>query len=667
LRHWSIRSYPVVLVLSILVVFLGQVPANGTEVVWVYPAPRSLIAESPTPILGYLTGAPVEALEAEIRSPEVGTSRNESLYVFKGRLFSGSVELSPGRNTVVVNGAELSLFLQHATVAGDEAKDGFNPLYSHDTVSESCNPCHGFRDGSLILKKSIPGTCLPCHERQAHLPEGKEAAGSQHATTVAPDCMRCHEPHVSSIAGLLKDEPLALCVSCHEDQGKGVDHHPAIEEIGCQGCHDPHLAPGRPSTRVAVKSLCQECHDQGGASDSAEPHPPMESEKACATCHDPHGEDPALLIHPYAEVCATCHSSVLEQGHGSELEDCSSCHDPHGTLGGGMVVRSLSDACTECHDGIAAGATVHAALDDGCNVCHAPHRDDNLDSATASCGRCHDFTKDRELSNLHGELEMGPTACIGCHPPHASQQEKLVRGALHYPLTQGKCSSCHGKRERKSLKVDKLAARCNKCHLTNRKLRAMGGTPHAPVADGDCDACHDPHMSTEQALLLGPQIEICLECHDVWDERDGSMRHSAAEVCTDCHGGHGGKGEHFLTTQPPALCLDCHDDPAETYDNVHPALDDGCLVCHDPHGGERPAVLTSKEPDLCFGCHDEAAHEHPLRADMETEKEGGRDGFPASGNHLLCRGCHDPHGAGAPFLFAASRDNLCLKCHEEIP
>jgi predicted CXXCH cytochrome family protein len=439
-------------------------------------------------------------------------------------------------------------------------------------------------------------------------------------------------------------------------------------------------------------------------------HPPVVEDDSCANCHDPHASGEALLRTAVPALCAECHAEILAQGHQDELEECTQCHDPHQSLGSSLARGDFAQQCAACHDGVGEGKTVHPALEEGCEACHNPHTNDNIAAAQRSCTKCHDQAEESEWASLHGRLAIPVEACVGCHPPHTSKREALVRGQLHYPLTQGQCAACHGEGEERSVAIEEVAERCRKCHPVGKDLKEQGTVLHDPVAEGECSTCHDPHLSDRNALLRVPQPELCGDCHDLPPAGDATVVHEAVETCTDCHDPHGGKRAPFLTADPPELCLDCHDDPREGEGEVHPALDEGCLACHHPHAGVAPGLLagetrhaacldchddplagknviheavsggcsTCHRPhasehrhllnqggnDLCLECHDRASHPHPLDAERGTAKYPASAQVPRSGNDYACWGCHAAHAADEAGLFRAPKARLCAEtCH----
>ena len=55
---------------------------------------------------------------------------------------------------------------------------------------------------------------------------------------------------------------------------------------------------------------------------------------------------------------------------------------------------------------------------------------------------CHDGAKEA-FKKAHGGYPVGKALCAGCHDPHSSQEEKLLKSSVHDPVTGGQCDSCH--------------------------------------------------------------------------------------------------------------------------------------------------------------------------------------------------------------------------------
>lgn len=219
--------------------------------------------------------------------------------------------------------------------------------------------------------------------------------------------------------------------------------------------------------------------------------------------------------------------------------------------------------CLKCHKKIAKGKFVHQALEMGCPACHAainagtvPHKKTNAVARGLSsdqpdlCYGCHDrgmFTK----SNVHPAVSMG---CTGCHSPHASKNEKLLKA--------------------------KLPALCFTCH---DKTGFTGKVVHPPVASGDCVICHSPHSADEIALLVNRPAAVCLRCHP-----------GAAH------------GQHSSRQPPVSEQAAGKAQIPELQDPVRQGRPFYCGSCHNPHSAAGPSLFrfdAKSSKELCIHCH----------------------------------------------------------------
>ena len=217
------------------------------------------------------------------------------------------------------------------------------------------------------------------------------------------------------------------------------------------------------------------------------------------------------------------------------------------------------DDCLQCHEELAQGKSVHAAVAMGCSTCHSaidaraiPHKKKNKIGKGLSaeqpdlCYGCHDqalFTG----KVVHAALY---SPCTGCHNPHASKNAKLLTAEPPYL-----CYACH----------DKAAF--------------TRGNVHAPVAKGQCTACHAPHASENASLLEKPVQRLCADCHA--GKSDG--RHILA--------GYGNNDLHPTQGRP---------------DPLNQGKEFSCTSCHSPHSSNSKALLaieSTTSRDLCLTCH----------------------------------------------------------------
>ncbi len=147
------------------------------------------------------------------------------------------------------------------------------------------------------------GECKRCHEDMPQLD-----MRHKHDPFSDDDCLACHKPHGMVGVLRLKETGSALCLTCHEAAGLGLQaghvHAPAAKGK-CLDCHDPHATGEKMLLRSEGSELCWTCHDAEGFQ-RKHLHEPLE--KGCFSCHVVHGGDfEGLLLSPQAELCADCH------------------------------------------------------------------------------------------------------------------------------------------------------------------------------------------------------------------------------------------------------------------------------------------------------------------------------------------------------------------------
>lgn len=389
---------------------------------------------------------------------------------------------------------------------------------------------------------------------------------------------------------------LALALSCaHPGRQPAGSATPAATGLPCSSCHGERLAAQR-----ALKSV----------------HPVLRDEAACGRCHLPHDtKTTAPLANAEPKLCNACHGDRAFMR-------------PHGG-------RKGTSQCTRCH---------------------APHASDQarllLEPPATLCGSCH-----LEVSREHSGYPVGGSRCTECHQVHGGESH-LIKPVVHEVAAD--CSNCHAAaNSERPLAVGKAApGLCLDCHPDVGEKIPKLAVPHPPARDGACLSCHSPHASTEEALLAGPQREVCGACHApviAATQRPQPHKPAADGRCAGCHRSHGGERAKLLAQPADALCTSCHPDVEKwvAKKHVHAPLQMGdCAACHDPHGGEK-RLLKGAATALCLRCH-----------------AAGKEGFVAS-SHVHrpeptgeCLGCHDPHASDSARLVTRSEETLCKGCHE---
>ena len=410
-------------------------------------------------------------------------------------------------------------------------------------------------------------------------------------------------------------------------------------------------------------------------------------------------EHPTLVSVETAD-CSVCHEDLLENRsviHEPVSADCEPCHEiTVGEEGTQVELMEQEPAlCLLCHEELSAAvegdlATPHFPVMDSCLTCHEVHAsaEPHLLSSPAPevCFTCHEL---EDLAKPHGGQLTEATDCAGCHRPHGSDNERMLKGDhLHRPFADGSCKGCHrapfGTRIRLRSRGEKL---CRACHTDVPKAGDEGQTVHAALKGergrAGCLNCHDPHMSDLPAQLVQDGPALCESCHEaVVAASEAPTGHAAAaEDCLTCHQPHASAQGALLTDETGELCGMCHD--AEDEDligahlgadlsvldcvgchtphgsghakllasNLHPPVEDGCEMCHD---GAFDVLLEEDSSELCLGCHE----------DVGTYAEAAE--VPHGALELGgCVACHNPHASPRRSLVKAPDGAICTDCHDE--
>lgn len=162
-------------------------------------------------------------------------------------------------------------------------------------------------------------------------------------------------------------------------------------------------------------------------------------------------------------------------------------------------------------------------------------------------------------------------------------------------------------------------------------------------------------------------------------------------ACVNCHRGHTGVAKALIAKNNEQICFTCHDGTGSVYNiaATYPAMtahdvklslpqtsDVKCTYCHDPHGTNNPWALKNNQPDTCFTCHN--ANLNTLNL-WNIQAQFNMTSRHNMGDNLKCTNCHGPHTAQAAAgnilsdpdntnnLWAGSKTDFCLKCHDGLP
>lgn len=351
-----------------------------------------------------------------------------------------------------------------------------------------CHNPHASTHGKLLA--TDPGAiCLECHDDS-----GAGSAHSAHPAVVEGDCVACHDPHASDHPNQLHARGEELCFACHSDVSDRVasnrfDHAPVKDD--CLTCHDPHASAEFPALLTRGEpALCVECHDPNGKAFSEQHLGYPVGEARCTSCHAAHGSDvggillgnihepirnkmcrqchgdaesadPLALGAEGLELCRGCHADTVNdvmlarRVHWPVVDDrsCLNCHAAHASTEDGLLQEPMKLLCGNCHgdviEGDAASPGSHAPVEEGsCTACHSPHASEHefllaADSGMELCGTCHDW-------QAHSSHPIGAEAvdqrnpnltldCNSCHRSHGAPHEKIA----HFETRRELCVQCH--------------------------------------------------------------------------------------------------------------------------------------------------------------------------------------------------------------------------------
>lgn len=393
------------------------------------------------------------------------------------------------------------------------------------------------------IGQNSESVCLNCHSKL----NVEKKKPFQHQPFTRGECVRCHNPHVSSHSKLLNQSIKSLCLECHKDLATKISKnkpHGALAKGDCLSCHNPHASDYKGLLKSFPEKLCISCHKEEIEKSIQEKvtHKPL-AQGACLTCHDSHASiNNYLLKEDSKKLCAGCHTPGCKVGN-TDISALTSKRD-----------------CTSCHSGHASpfqkllGPKGHTAfLDRNCQTCHGEIKDlsvfIDIKVTTETCLKCHpkDKIKINEEDPHYGLKE---NACLFCHAPHASKDEKLV---LKFT---GFCIECHEE-------IDK------KINIISRRLK---GLKKGVLRNRECLACHLPVHKKTTYLLRGDDplgLKTCARCHPREHENTHPVgekykdpRNGKPLTCLSCHSMHDAKFKYLLTHDGDReLCLQCHQIP----------------------------------------------------------------------------------------------------------
>ncbi len=332
----------------------------------------------------------------------------------------------------------------------------------------------------------------------------------------------------------------------------------------------------------------------------------LTEDRVCIFCHAPHNTDPQTPL--WNRSSPQTHYRIYQS---------STTHARIDQPGGS------SKMCLSCHDGsIALGMVLSEQDPIAMNQTFMPSGRSNMTNDLTDDHPI-GFRYDRQLSNHDPELrspdqvshkiDLGPRGeveCVSCHDPHNNE----IGDFLRVTTEQGSlCLTCH------QMAGWPLAAHALVPWPIPRAATNGRQLPFTNLRDAACNACHSSHnANVPERLLNGRSFQLCMSCHN------GLFGSDMASVLNSRSG-------HRVMR-----LFEFHD-PAENFLVKIPHVD--CVDCHNPHAAQINPIARS------------AINAVPGRAPVPPAM------FFTKGVTLV----------GAPILPSIFYDQVCLRCHGDIP
>ena len=317
-------------------------------------------------------------------------------------------------------------------------------------------------------------------------------------------------------------------------------HLKPIEELAPQKPKKTTVSPQILEDETMETKMPQRVADLGAKSKMYHPaHSPIKEGESCvsAKCH--YEMTKVRYVHaPVATgACLVCHTNIKKD-------------PPFGLVSTGV------DLCWRCHKNqklvIFQSKYLHKIVkDEGCIGCHNSHGSKttkfllNQDERTL-CVDCHKKATKKVMERIaSASVVHKPVAegrCAGCHTPHASNYNKLLKGG---PKDVALCFNCHKKMEQKT--KDAVYK-------------------HGPVQQEMCGTCHEPHAgyvaknlkyNFDKKFYNSFDLEVyslCFKCH-----KESVVLDKRTTYLTNFR--NGDRNLHFLhvNRQKGRTCVACHD------------------------------------------------------------------------------------------------------------
>lgn len=279
-------------------------------------------------------------------------------------------------------------------------KTRYTKEFDHTPVKEGrCTDCHDPHQSNvrmLLKAESTNDLCMKCHDRKSSF--GAKAKklfvdmdlSTKHKPIVEKSCLECHDAHTADYKSLLyMDGKMDLCLDCHDDKREKIRYskfkHGGVNtsEKRCLECHNPHATKEKKLLKKEPVAGCLSCHNKEVKSDEDggmlmnmkkhldenpnwhKPIKDVEKEGGCSACHDPHGSDNFSMLRKsftknfYADLenkdffCFECHTEkkiTKQYISKSSEQNITAFRDGDVNLHYLHVNDRKGRSCRACHD-----------------------------------------------------------------------------------------------------------------------------------------------------------------------------------------------------------------------------------------------------------------------------------------------------------------------------
>ena len=119
--------------------------------------------------------------------------------------------------------------------ASADLGQGYMQVGEEKPAEGKCGECHEGDTSKFSSFQKVPSSvCNRCHANVMN------QHPVMHGPVSAGECLLCHNPHESSVKGMLNDDPPAVCMQCHVSEFLPQDAQHQDPKQNCLNCHVAH-------------------------------------------------------------------------------------------------------------------------------------------------------------------------------------------------------------------------------------------------------------------------------------------------------------------------------------------------------------------------------------------------------------------------------------------